>query len=126
VLKGKRCDEGRHGVDCIFCKIAAGDIPAEILYQDEEVLAFRDVDPQAPSHILVIPRRHIASAFDLETADADLLAHIFQVIREVAHGDKIDESGTRILTNVGRAAGQAVFHLHFHVLGGRQMLWPPG
>ncbi|MDY6794242.1 MAG: histidine triad nucleotide-binding protein [Actinomycetota bacterium] len=112
--------------DCIFCRIVTGDMDADIVYEDDEVLAFRDINPQAPVHILVIPRRHIRSSMDLAEEDADLLYNIFHVIREIADKEGITGNGVRILTNVERRAGQSVFHLHFHVLGGRNMNWPPG
>lgn len=112
--------------DCIFCKIAAGEIEADALYADDQVVAFRDINPKAPIHFLVIPRKHIPSALDLTKDDADLMSLIFTVIKEVAEKEGIASSGMRIVNNVGKTAGQVVFHLHFHVLGGRQMLWPPG
>jgi histidine triad (HIT) family protein len=112
--------------DCIFCKIAQGEMDSDIVYEDDRVLAFRDINPQAPVHILVIPREHIRSAMDLAEEDASLLYHIFQVIQEVSDKEDIAAKGVRVLTNVEREAGQSVFHLHFHVLGGRRMLWPPG
>ena len=112
--------------ECIFCMIADGEMEAEILYSDEQVLAFRDINPKAPIHFLVIPRKHIPTAMDLTPDDADLLAHIFAVIKDVAEKEGIASTGVRIVNNIGKAAGQVVFHLHFHVLGGRQLLWPPG
>lgn len=112
--------------DCIFCRIAAGEMDADVVYSDDRVVAFRDINPQAPVHVLVIPRKHLRSAFDLSEGDGDLLAHIFQVIRRVSEEEGIAGTGVRILTNVERGAGQSVFHLHFHVMGGRPMLWPPG
>lgn len=112
--------------DCIFCRIAAGEMDADVVYSDDRVIAFRDINPQAPVHVLVIPRKHLRSAFDLDEGDGELLAHMFRVIRSVSEQEGIAGSGVRILTNVERGAGQSVFHLHFHVLGGRQMLWPPG
>ncbi len=112
--------------DCIFCRIAAGDAEADILHTDESVVAFRDIDPQAPVHFLVVPRRHIVSALDLTPDDSDLLMRVFVVIGDVARKEDVAAGGIRILTNVGRAAGQAVLHMHFHVLGGREMRWPPG
>lgn len=112
--------------ECIFCKIARGEMDSEILYADEEVIAFRDINPQAPVHFLVVPKRHIVSALDLSAGDAGLLSRIFEVIKKVAEEEDIAASGMRILTNVGRAAEQIVLHLHFHVLGGRRMHWPPG
>jgi histidine triad (HIT) family protein len=112
--------------ECIFCRIAEGDMESDIVYEDEEVVAFRDINPQAPVHVLVVPRRHIPSAAELTPEDAPLLSRIFQVINKVAEKEGIAGKGVRILTNVGTEAGQSVFHLHFHVLGGRRMLWPPG
>ncbi len=112
--------------DCIFCRIAGGEIPADILHRDDQVVAFRDIDPQSPVHFLVVPRRHLESAFDLGEGDGGLLAHAFRVIREVSAAEGVDEKGVRIVTNVGPEAGQVVMHLHFHVLGGRVLLWPPG
>ncbi|MDI6872945.1 histidine triad nucleotide-binding protein [Candidatus Solincola sp.] len=112
--------------DCIFCRIAEGEMDAEIVYSDDRVVAFRDINPQAPVHVLVIPRKHLRTAFDLGEEDGDLLSHIFKVIQRISEEESIAGTGVRILTNVERGAGQSVFHLHFHVLGGRQMLWPPG
>jgi histidine triad (HIT) family protein len=112
--------------DCLFCRIAGSDIEADILHQDDLVIAFRDINPQAPVHYLVAPRKHIVSALDLSEQDAALLSHIFEVIRSVAEEEGIAATGMRILTNVGRDAEQIVQHLHFHVMGGRRMHWPPG
>lgn len=112
--------------DCIFCKIANGELESQVLYSDDQVVAFRDVNPQAPVHFLVIPRKHLTSAFELGEEDGSLLVKIFQVIKELSKKEGIAERGVRILTNVARGAGQSIFHLHFHALGGRQMLWPPG
>jgi len=112
--------------DCIFCTIAAGKMDADILYDDDEVIVFRDINPQAPVHFLVVPKRHIVSALDLTQDDAGLIYKIFDVVRKVAEAEDIAASGMRILTNVGRAAEQIVLHLHFHVLGGRGLHWPPG
>ena len=112
--------------DCLFCKIAAGQIPSKIVYQDEDVVAFEDINPQAPYHILLIPRRHIASMADLTEEDGTLLARLFMVAAKLAHKLGFDESGYRFVTNVGPDAGQSVFHLHFHLLGGRKFAWPPG
>ncbi len=112
--------------DCIFCRIAKGEMDADIVYSDDRVVAFRDINPQAPVHVLVVPREHLRSAFDLGEEDGELLARIFKVIRRISEDEGIAGTGVRILTNVERGAGQSVFHLHFHVLGGRPMLWPPG
>lgn len=112
--------------DCLFCKIAAGQIPSDKLYEDETLLAFRDIDPQAPVHFLVIPKRHIASAAALTEADAALLGHIYAVISALCRQLGCDESGYRVVTNVGEDGGQSVKHLHFHVLAKRSLAWPPG
>ena len=111
--------------NCIFCKIAAGELPSRIVYQDEHVLAFRDANPQAPQHILIMPRRHIISMADLTPDDAELLSHIFMTAQDVAHKWGL-EKGYRFLTNVGPEGGQTVPHLHFHLLGGRKLGWTPG
>jgi histidine triad (HIT) family protein len=110
--------------DCLFCRIAAGEIPSEIVHADDRVVVFRDINPKAPTHVLAIPRRHIASAADLTDADGELLAALFAALRRVAEGAGL--TGYRIASNVGAEAGQSVFHLHFHLLGGRPMAWPPG
>ena len=112
--------------NCLFCKIAEGQIPSKIVYQDEDVVAFEDINPQAPYHILLIPRRHIASMADLTEEDGTLLVRLFMVAAKLAHKLGFDESGYRFVTNVGPDAGQSVFHLHFHLLGGRKFTWPPG
>ncbi len=111
--------------ECIFCKIAAGEMGTEFLYEDDQVVAFRDLNPVAPVHILVIPKRHIPSANDLTEDDNDLIGHIFGVIRNLAQKENLDQ-GFRIVNNSGREGGQTVQHLHFHLLGGRQLHWPPG
>jgi histidine triad (HIT) family protein len=112
--------------NCLFCKIADGQIPAKIVYQDENVVAFEDINPQAPHHILLIPRRHIASMAELTAGDGQMLAQVFTVAAKLARELGLEESGYRFLTNVGPNAGQSVFHLHFHLLGGRKLGWPPG
>lgn len=113
-------------IDCIFCKIAAGDIPASKLYEDEHVVAFRDLHPQAPTHVLIIPRRHIATLNDLEPGDAELIGRMYLAAKQVAADLGIAESGYRTAFNCNRDGGQEVFHLHLHLLGGRRMSWPPG
>jgi histidine triad (HIT) family protein len=110
--------------DCIFCKIAAGEIPSEIVYSDDTAVIFRDANPRAPTHVLAIPRRHVPSAAELTDADGELLAALFGALRRVA--EEAGVRGYRIVTNVGADAGQSVFHLHFHLLAGRSMSWPPG
>lgn len=111
--------------DCLFCKVAAGEVPSEQVYADDEVIAFRDIAPRAPTHVLVIPRRHIPDAQALTDADGDLLAKLFGVVRRVAEDAGLS-NGYRVVTNVGPESGQTVFHLHLHLLGGRTMAWPPG
>ena len=111
--------------DCLFCKIAAGEIPSNKLYEDDQLLAFYDIDPQAPVHFLVIPKKHIESAAALTEADGALLGHIFTVIARLC-GELGCEGGYRVVSNVGEAGGQRVKHLHIHVLAKRSLAWPPG
>lgn len=112
--------------DCLFCKIAAGQIPSNKLYEDDTLLAFYDIDPQAPVHFLVIPKAHIASAAELTEQDAALLGHIYAVVADLCRQLGVEESGYRVVTNVGEDGGQSVKHLHFHVLAKRSLKWPPG
>jgi histidine triad (HIT) family protein len=112
--------------DCIFCKIVARQIPAEILFEDETVVAFADIHPQSPTHILVIPRKHIPRLCEARTEDAGLIANVFLVIQHLVGKFGLAAAGYRVVVNDGAAAGQAVDHLHFHVLGGRSFNWPPG
>jgi histidine triad (HIT) family protein len=113
--------------DCIFCKIAQKEIPSQIVYEDESVIAFKDLEPQAPVHVLVIPKKHVASVLDLGKEDGVLVAHILSnVIPQLAKELGIAEKGFRVVTNTGDEGGQSVKHLHFHLLGGRSMAWPPG
>ncbi|MFW5452927.1 histidine triad nucleotide-binding protein [Thioalkalivibrio sulfidiphilus] len=111
---------------CIFCKIANGDIPAEIVYEDDQVLAFRDLNPQAPLHVLVIPRKHIATINDLTPEDEALVGRMYLAARQVAGEAGLATRGYRTVMNCNSEAGQSVYHLHLHVLGGRSMQWPPG
>jgi histidine triad (HIT) family protein len=111
--------------DCLFCKIVAGEIPSDRVYEDDAVLAFRDINPQAPTHVLLVPRRHVPDVQSLTDEDGPMLAELFGAVRRVA-GEAGIEGGYRVVTNVGADAGQSVFHLHLHVLGGRPMRWPPG
>ncbi|HRF63598.1 MAG TPA: histidine triad nucleotide-binding protein [Candidatus Competibacter sp.] len=112
--------------DCIFCKIAAGEIPATKVYDDGEVLAFRDINPEAPVHLLVIPRRHIATLNDLTEADAALIGRLYLAAKQVATELGVAENGYRTVINCNRDAGQIVFHVHMHLLAGRELGWPPG
>ena len=111
---------------CIFCRIVEGSIPAKLVYQDEHTLAFDDITPQAPVHTLVIPKRHVAAVQELSEADQALLGQLLLTCCKVATDKGLAESGYRIVANTGRDGGQSVFHLHFHVLGGRHLAWPPG
>lgn len=106
--------------DCLFCKIVAGDIPSTKVYEDDSVLAFRDIAPQAPTHILVIPKVHIASVAEISSENSAVVAHIFEVIAKIA-GEEGLENGYRVVSNCGSHAGQTVHHLHFHILGGREL-----
>lgn len=110
---------------CIFCKIAAREISAEVLHATDTVMAFRDLNPQAPTHVLLIPRDHIASLEDVTDSDGGLLVDLVQAAMHLAKTEGLSD-GWRLVSNVGPAGGQSVFHLHFHLLGGRQMTWPPG
>ncbi|HTG48055.1 MAG TPA: histidine triad nucleotide-binding protein [Actinomycetota bacterium] len=111
---------------CLFCRIAAREIPAEILHESDRILAFRDIDPKAPTHILLIPKEHLESLADIEDRHGPMLADLAQAATHLARTEGVDASGWRFVSNVGPDAGQAVFHLHVHVLGGRPMGWPPG
>ena len=113
-------------MSCIFCKIVTGEIPAEILYQDDDVICFRDVAPQAPTHMLVIPKKHIGSISELEDVDTGLVGKVLVTATRMAKEQGISESGYRVAMNCGDEGGQTVGHIHMHVLGGRQMGWPPG
>ncbi|MCK4412446.1 MAG: histidine triad nucleotide-binding protein [Candidatus Eisenbacteria sp.] len=110
---------------CIFCKIIAGEIPAEKVYEDDEILAFRDIQPAAPTHVLLIPKAHIPTVDDLEAGQDELIGRILRTAAVVARQEGL-EAGYRLVTNCGRGAGQEVFHLHVHLLGGRPFGWPPG
>lgn len=112
--------------NCIFCKIIKGEIPCQKVYEDDHVLAFRDINPEAPVHILIIPKVHIESVRCLEEKDAALISRVFAAAKEIAVMQKVDDSGYRIVTNSGNDAGQTVKHIHFHLLGGRSLSWPPG
>ncbi len=113
-------------MDCLFCKIAAGEIPSTKVYEDELVYAFRDIEPQAPVHVLIIPKEHIKSANELNEENAQVVAHIYAVAAKIAKAEGVAENGYRIVNNCGEDGGQTVGHLHFHLLGGRSLAWPPG
>lgn len=112
--------------DCLFCKIIAGEIPSTKVYEDESVYAFLDIEPQAPVHIILVPKRHIASANELNDENAAVVGHIFAVAANIAKERGFAENGWRIVNNCGKDGGQTVGHLHFHLLAGRNLGWPPG
>ena len=112
--------------DCLFCGIVEGKIKANVVYQDDAAVAFKDIAPKAPVHILIIPRKHIASVSDIAEQDHPLIGEIFQIAAKLAREQGIADSGYRLVVNSGPDAGQSVFHLHYHLLGGRQLSWPPG
>ena len=112
--------------ECIFCKISHGEIKADILYQDDQIIAFNDIDPKAPYHILIIPHKHIPTMNELSKEDNQLLGHMIQSARQLVEKANIATDGYRLVFNCNRAGGQSVYHIHLHVLGGRQMHWPPG
>lgn len=112
--------------DCIFCKIVRGELDAKKVYEDDDVLAFEDISPQAPVHILVIPKKHISSLLAFEPEDEKLIAKIIFRIQELAKRLNLAEKGFRVVNNIGEDGGQSVFHIHFHLLGGRRLTWPPG
>ncbi len=113
-------------LNCLFCKIVAGEIPSDKVHEDGLVFAFNDINPMAPVHQLIVPRQHIASAADLAETDAELLGRLFAVAAKLAADAGLPDRGYRVVTNVGADGGQSVDHLHFHLLGGRAMTWPPG
>jgi histidine triad (HIT) family protein len=113
-------------MNCIFCRIVNKEIPAKIVYEDDKVLAFHDINPQAPYHILVIPKKHISTLLELTEEDKDLIGHIYLVMNKLAQELGVAERGYRVVVNCNEEAGQTVFHVHFHFLAGREMHWPPG
>jgi histidine triad (HIT) family protein len=112
--------------DCLFCRIAAGDIPASIVHEDDQVVAFEDINPQAPHHLVIIPRQHIATINDLEPDDEPLFGKLAATAKAIAAERGFEQSGYRLVINCNSAAGQTVFHIHMHLLGGRNLAWPPG
>lgn len=113
-------------VSCLFCDIVSGKIKADIIYRDDEVLAFRDINPQAPLHVLIIPHQHIATANDLDAQSANVIAKMYLAAKALAGQEGVAEKGYRLVMNCNAEAGQSVFHIHLHMLGGRRMAWPPG
>lgn len=112
-------------MDCLFCKIINGEIPSSKVYEDDTVFAFRDIEPQAPTHILIIPKQHIKSAAEIDESNSAVISHIFEVAAKIAKQEGLDD-GFRIVNNCGDIAGQTVKHLHFHLMGGREFSWPAG
>ncbi len=112
--------------DCLFCKIANKEIPAKLVYEDELAVAFEDIKPVAPVHILVIPRKHISTIDDISSKDTEVIGHLFQIARKIARTKGLSERGYRLTINCKADAGQLVFHIHLHLLGGRKFTWPPG
>ena len=113
-------------MDCLFCSIANKEIPSDIVYEDDKVLASKDISPAAPVHVLIIPKEHYTSALDINEGNADIIAHIFTVASKLAKELGVDKEGFRIVNNCGKDGGQTVGHIHFHLLGGRNLGWPPG
>lgn len=112
--------------DCLFCKMISREIEPDVVYEDEDVLAFRDINPQAPVHVVIIPKRHIATLNDLQAGDAELMGKLYLAATRIAQIEGIADAGYRTLINCNEAGGQTVFHIHLHLLGGRHMGWPPG
>jgi histidine triad (HIT) family protein len=112
--------------DCLFCRISAKKIPADIIYEDSEAVAFNDINPKAPVHVLIVPKKHISTSLDITDEDNVLVGHLFRLAGQIAKEKGIAERGFRLVMNTNTDAGQTVFHIHLHLLGGRQMHWPPG
>jgi len=112
--------------DCLFCGIVEGKIKGEIVYRDNSIVAFKDINPKAPVHILIVPTKHIATLLDLQEEDKEIVGEIFAVANQLAEQQGISRGGFRVVANCGAGAGQTVFHIHFHLLGGRSLSWPPG
>jgi histidine triad (HIT) family protein len=112
--------------NCLFCKILAGDIPADIVHESDSAIAFRDINPQAPTHVVIIPRKHIATINEITIDDHAIVGSLYSAAREIAAAEGLSEEGYRTVMNCNEAAGQTVFHIHLHLLGGRTFSWPPG
>lgn len=112
--------------DCIFCKIIKGEIPSDKVYEDDMVISFKDISPCAPAHVLIVPKKHINNLNEITEEDSNIVAHIYIVAKEIAKKLGIDKTGYRVVTNCGEDGGQTVQHIHFHLLGGRSLQWPPG
>jgi histidine triad (HIT) family protein len=126
VLESNGAETEMTDADCLFCKFVSGELEANVVLKTDKVLAFRDINPQAPTHILIIPRRHIPTINDLTESDAEDIGQLFLIAKELAREEGFDEYGYRVVMNCNAAAGQTVFHLHLHLLGGRDFNWPPG
>lgn len=113
-------------MNCLFCGIVKGEVKGSMVYQDSSVVAFKDINPKAPVHILIVPRKHIATLLDLEPGDRELVGDVFAAASQIACDQGIAENGFRVVLNCGPGAGQSVYHIHFHLLGGRHFSWPPG
>lgn len=113
-------------MSCLFCKIAQGEIPATVVFEDDDIMAFRDIKPQAPTHLLIIPKQHIATINDTGEQEEQLLGKMILQAKKLAQNEKLSETGYRLVFNVNSGGGQEVYHIHLHLLGGRQMTWPPG
>lgn len=112
--------------DCLFCKVLNGDIPADIIYESDSAIAFRDINPQAPTHVLVIPRKHVATINDLDEENQGIVGSLYLAAKDIARAEGLSDEGYRVVMNCNEGAGQSVFHIHLHVLGGRALSWPPG
>lgn len=112
--------------NCIFCKIVKDEIPSQKVYEDEKVLAFKDINPEAPIHVIIIPKKHIANLNELTEENSDIISHIFMKVKDIAQKLNLADAGYRVVTNCGADGGQTVGHIHFHLLGGRALKWPPG
>lgn len=112
--------------DCLFCKIVDGEIPADFVYESDTAMAFRDINPQAPTHVLIIPRQHVSTINDIGTNHEALVGNLFSVAKDIAAQEDLADDGYRVVMNCNEAAGQTVFHIHLHLLGGRTFSWPPG
>ena len=112
--------------DCLFCKIDRGDVPAEKVYEDDRVFAVKDINPQAPVHLLIIPKKHFSTVLEIQKEDHELIGSIYSIANRLAKNNGLDQTGFRVVVNCGAEAGQSVFHIHYHLLGGRSLKWPPG
>ena len=112
--------------DCLFCKIISKEISSEMLFEDDRIIAIKDINPKAPVHLLIIPKKHFSTVLDIQEEDHELIGSIFSVANHLAIEQEIDRSGFRLVVNCGEGAGQSVFHIHYHLLGGRPLKWPPG